>query len=77
MLCQVYSFVGDEGDPENWKYGIVLEYRFSLSNEFPSMCATCVRATESLVIQEEIMASFASTNCYFEAAWNHGSRLMA
>ncbi|KAL9267331.1 hypothetical protein AKJ16_DCAP26448 [Drosera capensis] len=26
LYTAVYSFVGDEGDPENWKYRIVLEY---------------------------------------------------
>ena len=37
----VYSFNGDETNPALWKYGIVLKYKFSVDDAYPSSCASC------------------------------------
>ncbi|KAK3443078.1 hypothetical protein EUGRSUZ_B03398, partial [Eucalyptus grandis] len=39
-----YSFDGQEVDPDQWKYGIALKYRFNVYNEYPSSCAECERS---------------------------------
>lgn len=36
-----YSFDGQEVDPDRWKYGIALKYKFNVYNEYPSSCAKC------------------------------------
>ncbi|XP_030553381.1 wall-associated receptor kinase-like 15 isoform X1 [Rhodamnia argentea] len=39
-----YSFDGQELDPDRWKYGIALKYKFNVYNEYPSSCAQCERS---------------------------------
>lgn len=39
-----YSFNGRESDPDSWKYGIALKYKFSVYNEFPTYCAACEKS---------------------------------
>ncbi|RXH69853.1 hypothetical protein DVH24_007109 [Malus domestica] len=39
-----YSFNERESDPNSWKYGIALKYKFSVNNEYPSSCANCERS---------------------------------
>ncbi|KAF2282546.1 hypothetical protein GH714_043754 [Hevea brasiliensis] len=31
-----YSFSGQEANPENWKYGIAVKYKFNVYNNYPS-----------------------------------------
>ncbi|KAF5726791.1 hypothetical protein HS088_TW22G00473 [Tripterygium wilfordii] len=39
-----YSFNGQESNPDNWKYGIALKYKFNVYNDYPSNCADCERS---------------------------------
>lgn len=36
-----YSFNGQETNPDNWKYGISLKYKFNVYDDYPSWCASC------------------------------------
>lgn len=39
-----YSFNGQDANPDNWKYGITLKYKFNVYNNYPSSCADCERS---------------------------------
>ncbi|XP_065864298.1 putative RING-H2 finger protein ATL21C [Euphorbia lathyris] len=39
-----YSFNGQEANPENWKYGIAVKYKFNVYNDYPSSCGDCERS---------------------------------
>lgn len=45
LQCSSYSgfYSHGEGDPEYWKYGVALKYRFNVDNEYPVLCARCER----------------------------------
>lgn len=77
-----YSFNGRQSDPDSWKYGIALKYKFSVYNEFPSYCANCEKsfgycgytgAYNSFICN--CPSGFNSTSyCFF--GYNLGSRLI-
>ncbi|CAN0925783.1 hypothetical protein LINGRAHAP2_LOCUS34955 [Linum grandiflorum] len=39
-----YSFNGQESDPDEWKYGIALKYKFNVYDDYPTACANCERS---------------------------------
>ncbi|CAN1852586.1 Wall-associated receptor kinase-like 20 [Linum perenne] len=39
-----YSFNGEESNPDNWKYGIALKYKFNVYDDYPGACASCERS---------------------------------
>lgn len=39
-----YTFNGEESNPQNWKYGVALKYKFSFNNEYPGACSDCERS---------------------------------
>ncbi|CAL1413770.1 unnamed protein product [Linum trigynum] len=39
-----YSFNGQESNPDDWKYGIALKYKFNVYNDYPGSCANCERS---------------------------------
>ncbi|KAJ6816188.1 uncharacterized protein M6B38_417590 [Iris pallida] len=74
----IYSFNGAEGDPERWKFGIALRYRFSVDDGYPSACADCERTDGACGYAAGRSNSFVcncgngvntTTNCYY-ARWN-------
>lgn len=40
----LYGFDGQENNPENWKYGVAIKYKFNLKNEYPIMCDHCEKS---------------------------------
>ncbi|KAI3973519.1 hypothetical protein MKW92_035969 [Papaver armeniacum] len=42
--ASIYSFNGKDSNPQGWKYGIGLKYRFSVKNDFPSACSICEKS---------------------------------
>ncbi|XP_068327149.1 uncharacterized protein [Pyrus communis] len=78
-----YSFNERESDPNSWKYGIALKYKFSVNNEYPSSCANCERSNgvcgyygnyNSFICN--CPSGINTTNdCFFGASYNNGSRL--
>nr|GLL34262.1 wall-associated receptor kinase-like 20 [Ipomoea trifida] len=51
LQCASYSAMygfnggGEEGNnPQAWKYGIALKYKFNFNNDFPELCASCERS---------------------------------
>ncbi|KAL6187401.1 hypothetical protein ACLB2K_038800 [Fragaria x ananassa] len=78
-----YSFNGRESDPNSWKYGIALKYKFNVNNEYPSSCSSCERsngvcgfygAYNSFICN--CPNGLNTTNdCYFGSSYSYGSRL--
>ncbi|XP_050371863.1 uncharacterized protein LOC126789844 [Argentina anserina] len=79
-----YSFNGRESDPNSWKYGIALKYKFNVNNEYPSSCSSCERsngvcgyygAYNSFICN--CPNGLNTTNdCYFGSSYSYGSRLI-
>ncbi|KAJ8445408.1 hypothetical protein Cgig2_031221 [Carnegiea gigantea] len=40
----VYSFNGQETNPAAWKYGIALQYKFNVKNDYPEYCRNCEKS---------------------------------
>ncbi|WCJ21765.1 hypothetical protein M5689_003895 [Euphorbia peplus] len=78
-----YSFNGQEANPENWKYGIAVKYKFNVYNEYPSSCGDCERsngvcgyggAYDSFVCN--CPTAFNTTSDCFFGFTSHGSNLI-
>lgn len=41
----LYGFSGQENNPENWKYGVALKYKFNFNNKYPTMCDQCEKSS--------------------------------
>ncbi|XP_010272179.1 PREDICTED: uncharacterized protein LOC104608033 [Nelumbo nucifera] len=79
----VYSFNGQQSNPESWNYGVALKYRFNVNNDYPRECSTCERSNGvcgytgffNSFICSCITGVNTTTDCYFEAYWSNGIRL--
>ncbi|MCD9640284.1 hypothetical protein HAX54_025486 [Datura stramonium] len=40
----LYGFSGQELNPQAWKYGVALKYKFNFNNDYPDMCANCEKS---------------------------------
>lgn len=79
-----YSFNGRESDPNSWKYGIALKYKFNVNNEYPSSCSSCERSN-GVCGYYGVYNSFicncpnglnTTNDCYFGSSYSYGSRLI-
>ncbi|KAH7515845.1 hypothetical protein FEM48_Zijuj10G0069400 [Ziziphus jujuba var. spinosa] len=79
-----YSFNGRESDPNSWKYGMALRYKFNVKNEFPSPCDYCERsfgvcgytgAYNSFICNCPSGLN-TSTGCLFGGPYNTGSTFL-
>ncbi|XP_027095908.2 wall-associated receptor kinase-like 20 [Coffea arabica] len=78
----LYGFNGQESNPDAWKYGVALNYKFNLNNDYPAMCASCEKSNgvcgyggpyNSYVCN--CPSGFnTSTDCFYGAAWSNGLR---
>lgn len=79
----VYSFNDQETNPEAWKYGVALKYKFNVKNDYPVYCSNCERSngvcaytgTYNTFVCNCPNGANTSTDCYFQASWNSGLRL--
>ncbi|KAJ0966258.1 hypothetical protein J5N97_027396 [Dioscorea zingiberensis] len=77
----VYSFSGDESNPQGWKYGIALKYRFSADDAYPIACDACEKSGGVCGFNVADSHQFAcnchsgmntTTDCYFPSGpWSH------
>ncbi|XP_009630519.1 uncharacterized protein [Nicotiana tomentosiformis] len=37
----LYGFNGQDANPQAWKYGVALKYKFNFNNDYPEMCDSC------------------------------------
>lgn len=81
----IYSFNGQESNPESWKFGIGLKYRFSVKNDFPSTCSICERSngvcgytgTYNSFVCNCVGGVNTTADCYFSASWNNnGAKIL-
>ncbi|GMH27616.1 hypothetical protein Nepgr_029459 [Nepenthes gracilis] len=80
----VYSFSGREDDPGSWKYGVALQYKFNVGNDYPSFCAACESSNGVCGYSGEADSFICNcpsgenttTDCYFQTSWNHGFGLL-
>ncbi|KAK4791453.1 hypothetical protein SAY86_031866 [Trapa natans] len=78
----IYSFNGQAADPENWKYGIALKYKFNVYNNYPDSCSACERSSgvcgydstynNYLCVCPNGMNT--SSDCFFGALWSKSWR---
>ncbi|KAJ8424825.1 hypothetical protein Cgig2_013020 [Carnegiea gigantea] len=82
LQCKAYTAVYSfEGDPEAWKYGVALKYKFNVKNDYPQYCGNCEKSNGACAytgIYNSFVCNCPSgvnttTDCYFQASWNHGS----
>lgn len=77
-----YSFSGQETNPDKWKYGISLKYKFNVYDEYPSMCASCEKSNGACgyggiynsYICNCLNGINTTTDCYF--GYNNSPRLL-
>uniref|UniRef100_A0A7C9EUS4 non-specific serine/threonine protein kinase n=1 Tax=Opuntia streptacantha TaxID=393608 RepID=A0A7C9EUS4_OPUST len=78
----VYSFEGQEGNPEAWKYGVALKYKFNVENDYPEDCRNCEKSSGACAYAGTYNSFVCNcpsgvnttTDCYFQTTWSHGSR---
>ncbi|MBA0798806.1 hypothetical protein Gohar_009364 [Gossypium harknessii] len=79
-----YSFSGQESNPDNWKYGISLKYKFNVYNDYPNACADCEKSSgacgytgsyNSFICNCPNGINTTST-CFFVSSFNNGLRLL-
>ncbi|PKI56185.1 uncharacterized protein LOC116211396 [Punica granatum] len=77
-----YSFNGQEADPEKWKYGIALKYKFNVYNDYPGSCSACERSNgvcgyggaynSYICVCPNGMNT--TSDCFFGASWSGAQR---
>ncbi|KAK1288914.1 hypothetical protein QJS10_CPB19g00862 [Acorus calamus] len=74
----VYGFNDQTMNPQAWKYGFGIKYRFSVENGVPGACGDC-EASNGVCGYNGPYSSFVcscangintTSNCYFAASWN-------
>ncbi|KAK1288909.1 hypothetical protein QJS10_CPB19g00865 [Acorus calamus] len=74
----VYGFNDQTMNPQAWKYGFGIKYRFSVENGVPAACGDC-EASNGVCGYKGPYSSFVCSctnginttdNCYFAASWN-------
>lgn len=80
----LYGFNGHVDNPEFWKYGVALKYKFNFNNEYPPLCASCEKSNgvcgytgpyNSFVCNCRSGIN-TTTDCLFEATWSGSSRIL-
>ncbi|KAF3431373.1 hypothetical protein FNV43_RR26104 [Rhamnella rubrinervis] len=79
-----YSFNGRESDPNSWKYGVALKYKFNVRNDFPSSCEYCERSFGVCGYNGPYNSFLCNcpnglnttTGCLFGEPYNNGSRFL-
>lgn len=79
----IYSFNDQETNPEAWKYGVALKYKFNVKNDYPVYCSNCERSNGACAytgVYNTFVCNCPSgvnttTDCYFQNSWNSGLRL--
>ncbi|GJS87896.1 wall-associated receptor kinase-like protein 15 [Tanacetum coccineum] len=74
----LYGFKGHMDDPNSWKYGVALKYKFNFNNEYPPLCANCEKSNgvcgyggqyNSFVCNCHTGIN-TTMDCFFESTWN-------
>nr|XP_043608192.1 wall-associated receptor kinase-like 15 [Erigeron canadensis] len=80
----LYGFNGQAENPDTWKYGVTLKYKFNFNNEYPPTCANCEK-TNGVCGYSGPYDSFVcnchsgintTADCSFEATWNDSFRFL-
>ncbi|KAL8142367.1 hypothetical protein V2J09_015399 [Rumex salicifolius] len=80
----VYSFSDQEDNPESWKYGVAIKYKFNVNNDFPAQCAAC-QSTNGVCGYSGSANSFicncgtginTTNDCWFQPQWGLGTELL-
>ncbi|KAL8518853.1 hypothetical protein ACS0TY_009988 [Phlomoides rotata] len=80
----LYGFNGQESNPELWKYGIALKYKFNFNNDYPSLCATCEKSNGVCGFNSNSYKSFTcncldglnrTTDCFY-GTWSYSPKIL-
>lgn len=77
-----YSYNGQDSNPQSWKYGVALKYKFSINNDYPGACADCEKSNGVCGYTGDYNSFICNCpggvnttgNCFFSAYWNNGLR---
>ncbi|KAF5754798.1 putative wall-associated receptor kinase, galacturonan-binding domain-containing protein [Helianthus annuus] len=80
----LYGFDEHLDDPEGWKYGVAIKYKFNFNNEYPPMCDDCEKSNGVCGYGGPYNAFVCNCrsginttrDCSFEATWNGSSRFL-
>ncbi|KAK9675747.1 hypothetical protein RND81_11G027900 [Saponaria officinalis] len=79
-----YSFDRQEMNPEAWKFGVALKYKFNVKNEYPIYCINCEKS-DGVCAYTGMYDDFTcncrsglntSTDCEFGFYWSSGIMLL-
>ncbi|KAK9750862.1 hypothetical protein RND81_02G227700 [Saponaria officinalis] len=76
----VYSFESQETNPEAWKFGAALKYKFNVNNDYPIYCSNCEKSngvcaysgTYNNFVCNCPSGVNTTTDCYFQNTWSSG-----
>lgn len=80
----LYGFNGQESNPDAWKYGVALKYKFNYNNDYPTICANCEKTNGVCAYSGPNYNSFScncptgfntSSDCFYGATWINGGGL--
>ncbi|KAL8196519.1 hypothetical protein R6Q57_024814 [Mikania cordata] len=80
----LYGFSEHPDNPDSWKYGVAIKYKFNFDNEYPPMCANCEKSN-GVCGYDGAYNSFVcncrsgintSMDCSFETTWNGSFTLL-
>ncbi|KAG8366253.1 hypothetical protein BUALT_Bualt17G0057200 [Buddleja alternifolia] len=81
----LYGYNGQEANPEGWKYGIAIKYKFNFNNDYPALCASCEKSNGVCGFNNGPYKSFAcycpgglnrATDCFYGQSWSYSSRFL-
>ncbi|PIN15232.1 hypothetical protein CDL12_12133 [Handroanthus impetiginosus] len=82
----LYGYNSQETNPEGWKYGIAIKYKFNFDNDYPGLCASCEKSNGVCGYDSGPYKSFVcncpggfntTNDCFYGQSWSSGSRLKA
>ncbi|KAH6809519.1 putative membrane lipoprotein [Perilla frutescens var. frutescens] len=80
-----YGFNSQESNPEGWKYGIAIKYKFNYNNDYPTLCTSCEKSGGVCGYNSSPDKPYAcncpdglntTTDCIYGGSWSHGSRFL-
>lgn len=77
----LYGFNAQESNPDAWKYGVALKYKFNYNNDYPSICANCEKTNGVCAYSGPNYNSYScncppgfntTSDCFYGATWTNG-----
>lgn len=78
----LYGFNGQESNPNAWKYGVALKYKFNYNNDYPGICADCEKSNGVCGYNGPYNSYICNcpsglnttTDCFYGSSWSNSLR---